>query len=209
MRPDDPLSFDGIVIHRLFRHIFEGLETKYSKELSVIREQFPSAPVQFTEKPLIIHWNEGIQMLKDAGHEVNDMEDLSASLELSLGELVKEKYQADFFAMDQYPSAIRPFYTMPNVTAPQHSNSYDLFIRGQEICSGAQRCHVVSMLEERIRDKGMDPAALESYIDSFRHGISPHAGAGIGLDRVVFLYLGLDNIRKASMFPRDPNRCTP
>jgi len=50
---------------------------------------------------------------------------------------------------------------------------------------------------------------LKSYIESFRHGISPHAGAGIGLERVVFLYLGLDNVRKASMFPRDPNRCTP
>ena len=50
---------------------------------------------------------------------------------------------------------------------------------------------------------------LQSYLDSFRHGVSPHAGAGIGLERVVFLYLGLDNIRKASMFPRDPTRLTP
>ena len=56
----------------------------------------------------------------------------------------------------------------------------------------------------------MDPAgSLAFYVDSFRHGISPHAGAGIGLDRVVFLYLGLDNVRKASMFPRDPSRLTP
>lgn len=65
------------------------------------------------------------------------------------------------------------------------------------------------MLENRIVQKGMDVAPLKSYIDSFRHGIYPHAGAGIGLDRVVFLYLGLDNVRKASMFPRDPKRCSP
>jgi aspartyl/asparaginyl-tRNA synthetase len=65
------------------------------------------------------------------------------------------------------------------------------------------------MLEKRIRAKGMDTAPLQFYIDAFKHGISPHAGAGIGLDRVVFLYLGLDNVRKASMFPRDPNRCSP
>ena len=50
---------------------------------------------------------------------------------------------------------------------------------------------------------------LAGAIFSFRHGVSPHAGAGIGLDRVVFLYLGLDNVRKSSMFPRDPGRCTP
>lgn len=69
------------------------------------------------------------------------MADLNTALELSLGELVKKKYNADFFAVDRYPSAIRPFYTMPSPDDPRYSNSYDLFIRGQEICSGAQRCH--------------------------------------------------------------------
>ena len=65
------------------------------------------------------------------------------------------------------------------------------------------------MLEKRILEKGMELKPLQAYVDSFRHAVSPHAGGGIGLDRVVFLYLGLDNVRKASMFPRDPNRCTP
>ena len=55
----------------------------------------------------------------------------------------------------------------------------------------------------------MDLEPLKYYVDSFRHGMSPHGGAGIGLDRVVFLYLGLDNVRKASMFPRDPSRLVP
>jgi aspartyl/asparaginyl-tRNA synthetase len=122
---------------------------------------------------------------------------------------VKEKYNADFFILDQYPSAIRPFYTMPSPTNPLYSNSYDMFIRGQEICSGAQRCHETEMLEKRIVEKGMVLEPLKYYVESFRHGVSPHAGAGIGLERVVFLYLGLDNVRKASMFPRDPNRCQP
>lgn len=61
----------------------------------------------------------------------------------------------------------------------------------------------------RVKEKGMELGSLSSYIESFRHGVPPHAGAGIGLDRVVFLYLGLDNVRKASMFPRDPNRINP
>lgn len=198
-----------LVLHRLFRHIFEGLETRFAKELAVVRNQYPSEPVRFTAEPLIIHWPEAIAMLRAAGQDVGDFDDLSTATELVLGGLVKEKYNADFYIVDQYPSAIRPFYTMPNLTHPAYSNSYDLFLRGQEICSGAQRCHDADMLEKRIVEKGMDPNLLRSYIDSFRHGIYPHAGAGIGLDRVVFLYLGLDNVRKASMFPRDPNRCTP
>jgi aspartyl-tRNA synthetase len=104
-------------------------------------EQYPSSPVTFTEEPLILHWPEGIALLKDAGYEVDDMSDLSTALELSLGELVKAKYNADFYILDQYPAAIRPFYTMPSQSNPLFSNSYDAFIRGQEICSGAQRCH--------------------------------------------------------------------
>jgi aspartyl-tRNA synthetase len=73
--------------------------------------------------------------------EVNEFDDLSSSLESILGELVLEKFGADFYALDQYPSQVRPFYTMPNAENKLYSNSYDLFIRGQEICSGAQRCH--------------------------------------------------------------------
>jgi aspartyl/asparaginyl-tRNA synthetase len=73
--------------------------------------------------------------------KVDELADLSSSLELTLGDLVKAKYNADFYILDQYPSGIRPFYTMPNANNPLYSNSYDLFIRGQEICSGAQRCH--------------------------------------------------------------------
>lgn len=198
------------VIHRMFRHIFDGLEKFYAKELAVVREQYPSEPVKFTDKPLIIHWDEGMSLLKEAGFkDIDEMGDLSSALELSLGELVKQKYGADFYMLDQYPSTIRPFYTMPNPKNPLFSNSYDIFIRGQEICSGAQRCHDADLLETQIKAKGMDTEPLKFYIDSFRHGIPPHAGAGIGLDRVVFLYLGLDNVRKASMFPRDPSRLTP
>lgn len=198
-----------IIIHGLFQHIFNGLEERYSKELSIIREQYPSEKVRFTSQPLVIHWPEGIQLLRDAGVEINEWEDLSTADEQKLGEIISEKYNTDFYILDQYPSAVRPFYTMPNALDPRYSNSYDIFIRGQEICSGAQRCHVPEMLIERIKEKNMSLDSLSSYIDSFKHAVSPHAGAGIGLERVVFLYLGLDNIRKASMFPRDPTRITP
>lgn len=128
-------------LHRLFRHIFEGLETRFARELAVIREQYPSQPVKFTAEPLIIHWWDAIAMLREAGHVAEDYEDLNTAQELILGDLVKQKYDADFYIIDQYPSKIRPFYTMPSAINPLYSNSYDIFLRGQEICSGAQRCH--------------------------------------------------------------------
>ena len=84
-----------------------------------------------------------------------------------------------------------------------------VFLRGEEICSGAQRVHDPALLQEVIQSKGVPLGPLEDYINSMRHGMPPHGGGGVGLERVVFLYLGLDNVRKASMFPRDPNRCSP
>ena len=84
-----------------------------------------------------------------------------------------------------------------------------VFLRGEEICSGAQRVHDPALLEKVIQSKGVPLAPLQDYINSMRYGMPPHGGGGVGLERVVFLYLGLDNVRKASMFPRDPNRCSP
>lgn len=199
------------VVHNVFKHIFSGLETRWAKELAVIREQYASEPVTFTEEPCVIHWEEGMELVKEAGFDIGDgMGDLTGAMELALGKAVKEKYGTDFFMLDKYPAEIRPFYTMPNPDDSRFSNSYDMFLRGQEICSGAQRCHDPDLVVEILDQKGIEMGeGLKTYIESFRHGVSPHAGAGIGLERVVFLYLGLDNVRKASMFPRDPNRCTP
>ena len=128
-----------------------------------------------------------------------------------LGKLVRERYDTDFFILDQFPLAVRPFYTMPSPHDPKLSNSYDFFMRGEEIMSGAQRVHPHELLAERMKALGVDPEGegLKDYVDSFRYGTPPHAGGGIGLERVVFLYLGLGNIRKASMFPRDPQRLRP
>jgi aspartyl/asparaginyl-tRNA synthetase len=84
-------------------------------------------------------------------------------------------------------------------------------MRGEEILSGAQRVHDADFLSERIKALGMDPSSpgLDDYVQSFRNGAPPHAGGGIGLERVVFLFLGLGNIRRASAFPRDPLRLRP
>ena len=98
---------------------------------------------------------------------------------------------------------------MPAPHDSRYSNSYDIFLRGQEICSGAQRIHDADMLVDSIKQKGIPLEPLQHYVSAFRHGCKPHGGAGFGLERVVALYLGLDNVRKASMFPRDPNRIEP
>ena len=197
------------VLHEVFTNMFDGLETRYAVEMATVRAQYPSEKPRWTNEPCIVHWDEAMAMLKGAGVEVDELGDLNTVAERALGRLVAEKLGTDFFFLDRFPAAVRPFYTMPCPDDARYSNSYDVFLRGEEICSGAQRVHDPQLLEEVIQSKGVPLEPLKHYIDSMRSGMPPHGGGGVGLERVVFLYLGLDNVRKASMFPRDPSRCTP
>lgn len=197
------------ILGRMFIHIFKGLQEQYKVEIERVGEQFPAEPFKFIEPALILEYPEGIKMLREAGIEIGDFEDLSTPNEKLLGKLVKAKYDTDFYILDKYPLEVRPFYTMPDPHNEQYSNSYDIFMRGEEIMSGAQRIHDPNLLEERAKVHEISLPTIKDYIDSFRYGSSPHAGGGVGAERVLMLFLGLDNIRKTSMFPRDPKRLTP
>lgn len=197
------------VMGELFNYIFDGISDRHSHELKIISHQYPFEPITYLRPPLRITFEEGIALLNAAGIPAPADDDLSTPHEKSLGKIVKDKYGTDFFIMDKYPLAVRPFYTMPDPANPKVSNSYDLFIRGEEIVSGAQRIHDVDLLIERANAWKVPIASIQSYIDAFKYGALPHAGGGIGLERVVMLYLGLKNIRKTSMFPRDPSRLAP
>ncbi|EER36044.1 aspartyl-tRNA synthetase [Candida tropicalis MYA-3404] len=201
------------VLEELFVFIFTELKTRFSKEIAAVRRQFPVEEFKIPKdgKMVKLHFKEGIAMLREAGKDVDDFEDLSTENEKLLGKLVREKYDTDFYILDKFPLAVRPFYTMPDAEDPRYSNSYDFFMRGEEILSGAQRIHDPELLKERIRAHEVNPdvPGLSDYVDAFTYGCPPHAGGGIGLERVVMFFLDLKNIRRASLFPRDPKRLTP
>ncbi|PKI82433.1 aspartate--tRNA ligase [Malassezia vespertilionis] len=197
------------LLNHLFLYIFSELPKRYAAEIAAIKRQYPVEEFLVPRQPVMLDFKEGIQILRDAGCEVEDLDDLSTEMERTLGRLVREKYHTDFYALDKFPLAVRPFYTMPDANDANYSNSYDFFMRGQEILSGAQRVHDAKFLEQRLAGAGIDPSSMKHYVDAFRLGAPPHAGGGIGLERVVMLYLGLGNIRRASMFPRDPKRLEP
>ncbi|VDP63685.1 unnamed protein product [Heligmosomoides polygyrus] len=92
----------------------------------------------------------------------------------------QDKYKTDFFILDKFPLAVRPFYTMPDPHDSRYSNSYDMFMRGEEILSGAQRIHDAEFLIERAKHHSIELEKIQAYIDSFKYGCPPHAGGGIG-----------------------------
>ncbi|KAK9468359.1 aspartyl-tRNA synthetase [Lipomyces arxii] len=199
------------VLFGLFSYIFKGLRERFGKEIDLVRRQYPVEEFKFPDQLVRIPFKEGIAMLREAGRDLPEYEDLSTADEKALGQLVREKYDTDFYILDKFPLAVRPFYTMPDADDPNYSNSYDFFMRGEEILSGAQRIHDAELLKERMKVHEVDPEGpgLKDYVDAFAYGAPPHAGGGIGLERVVMFFLDLKNIRRASLFPRDPRRLRP
>ncbi|GAA96158.1 uncharacterized protein L969DRAFT_605585 [Mixia osmundae IAM 14324] len=197
------------LLDEMLKFIFTSLQKDLRKEIDDVRAQYPSEDFVFPEETVKLPFHEGVRLLredgwKDNGQEIGDYDDFSTPTEKRLGEIVKAKFNTDYYILDKFPLAVRPFYTMPDGQDPKLSNSYDFFMRGEEILSGAQRVHTADLLESRMREVGIDPKEMEEYVDGFRWGTPPHAGGGIGLERVLMLFLKLGNIRWASLFHRDP-----
>lgn len=156
--------------------VFEGAYTRYGKELEFIKHHFPHQDLVWLDETPRIPFAEGIQMLRDSGwtDENGDPpspnEDLHTRDEIRLGELVKEKYKTDFYVLDKFPASARPFYTMPEPTESFKTNSFHIFIRGQEILTGGQRIHDPQLLEEQMIEQGVDPDSMEEYMEGVRLG---------------------------------------
>jgi aspartyl-tRNA synthetase len=106
------------VLGELFVHIFNGIKTEYAKELETINKQYPFPEFKYRQKTLILEFPEAIALLRGHGLEVDDFDDFSTETERILGRLVKEKYDTDFYILDKFPLAVRPFYTMPDPNKP-------------------------------------------------------------------------------------------
>jgi ergosteryl-3beta-O-L-aspartate synthase len=203
------------VIDETLKNIFKTIYTKYRTEVEIIKEQFPSEDLVWLEKTPVIPFKDAIAMLtasgwlNEEGEPVSPLEDLSTRDEIRVGQLVKEQYGTDYYVLDKFPRSARPFYTMPDADDPRYTNSFDVFVRGQEIISGSQRIHESKLLEDNMRLVGIDPDDMAEYMEGFRWATPPHGGCGVGLERILFLLLKLGNIRLGSMFHRDPKSFPP
>lgn len=95
---------------------------RYSKEIEAVGQQYNVEAFKFLDPPLRLEYTEGVKLLREAGVEMDDEEDLSTPNEKLLGRLVKAKYDTDFYILDKFPLAIRPFYTMPDPNNPVTAN---------------------------------------------------------------------------------------
>jgi nondiscriminating aspartyl-tRNA synthetase len=188
------------VVDQVLKSIFAAVQAM--PELAIVRERFPSTDLVWLEETLILPFVDGVRMLREDGVQMDEEEDLSTRNEIHLGKLVKAKYNTDYFILDKFPAAVRPFYTMRSGT--RWTNSFDIFVRGQEICSGGQRIHDVNVLRDNMAQHGLTGDGMEEYLAAFEIGAPPHGGAGLGLERIVMLILELGDVRHTTLFHRDP-----
>lgn len=143
------------------------------------------------------------------GYSIRDPYDLEPEEEHAIGRYAREVWESDFVFVTHYPSKKRPFYAMDDPEDPQYTLSFDLLFRGLEVTTGGQRIHDYRAQVAKMEARGMDPADFESYLMAHRHGLPPHGGLGIGLERLTMQLCGLDNVRYACLFPRDLSRLEP
>ena len=181
------------------------LEKEYSKGLKLLNITLPDV-----EKIPYVRFDEAKRLVSEKyNRKIRNPFDLEPEEEELIGKYFKEEYNADFVFVTHYPSKKRPFYAMDDPEDTRYTLSFDLLYHGLEITTGGQRIHDLSMLEEKIQEKGMTEEGLEQYLDAFRFGMPPHGGLGIGLERLTMQLLGEDNVREACLFPRDMSRLEP
>lgn len=132
--------------------------------------------------------------------------DLSPAAEKDLCNYALETFGTECLFVTDWKVSKRPFYSFPNETNPDLTNTFDLLCAGTEITSGGQRRHTYDSMIEGILSKGMDPANFSDYLSIFKYGMPPHGGFGMGLERLTMTLLRLKNIREASLFPSDTKR---
>jgi nondiscriminating aspartyl-tRNA synthetase len=153
----------------------------------------------------VIHFREALAI---AGAPP-DEPDLAPAHERAIGQWAAQEHGSDFVAVEGYPMSKRPFYTHPQPGDERWSNSFDLLFRGQELVTGGQRLHRHADYVAAIRARGQDPAAYADYLEAFAHGMPPHGGFAIGLERWTGRLTQAENIREVTLFPRDQHRLAP
>lgn len=186
---------------------FDAVRQQHGEEIERLLGVTVEVPtVPFPRIPLA----EAIRIVGERGYVVPRADgDLDPEGERRISASVHEEFGHDFVFVTDYATGIRPFYHMRHADDPGLTNSYDLVYRGTEISTGAQREHRIDVLLEQVRDKGLDPEELASYLEFFRYGVPPHGGFGMGLARVLMLLLERSSIRETTYLFRGPNRLKP
>ena len=187
------------------QYTMELLKRDYKTELDMLDITLPKV-----DRILQVRFDEAKRLVAEKyNRQIRNPYDLEPEEEALIGRYFEEEYGADFVFVTHYPSKKRPFYAMDDPDDKTFTQSFDLLFKGLEVTTGGQRIHEYQMLLDKIEAKGMTTEGMEQYLDIFKHGMPPHGGLGIGLERLTMKLIGEDNVRETCLFPRDLSRLEP
>jgi nondiscriminating aspartyl-tRNA synthetase len=195
----DIMATENRLMVALAAHLHETCE----KEFALLGSEIPNVPAEIPRMKLREAQE---RIFKETGADKRSEPDLEPEDERWLCEWAKKNHNSDYVFVTHYPVSKRPFYTMEDESDKGFTKSFDLLFRGVEITTGGQRRHNYENLIEGARMKGLNPDNFVFYLQAFKYGIPPHGGWGMGLERLTQKMLGLQNVKEATLFPRDINR---
>ena len=194
----------------MLRDVIAGMVTAVAERAcyaaDLLNVKLPEVPAQIPE----LHFAEAQELIaRQAGWDPRGEPDLSPADERWLGEWALREHGSEFLFVPGFPMVKRPFYTHPDPDRPAYTRSFDLLFRGLELVTGGQRLHNYGDYLAALAARGEDPGQYASYLQMFSHGMPPHGGFAIGLERWTARLTGAANVRQVTAFPRDLHRLTP
>ena len=184
----------------------DSVRERASSAMQLLSATLPDVPAQIP----YLHFSEAMELISAAtGEDVRQEPDLAPAHERWLCEWAEREHGSELVFVTGYPLDSKPFYTYPDPERPRSSYGFDLLFRGSEIVTGGQRLHRHEDYLKALAARGMDPAPFAGFLQVFEHGMPPHGGFAIGLERWTARLTGAANLRQVRLFPRDLHRLSP
>jgi nondiscriminating aspartyl-tRNA synthetase len=191
------------ICENIMKNIFAEVEKNCEKELEIFGTKIPKIEGKIPRLKL----KEAQEIIfKRTGKDKRENPDLDPEDEKEIYNFVKEKFNSELVFITHFPTSKRPFYTFEDPENPEYTLSFDLLFRGLEIVTGGQRINDYKYLVKKMKRFGLDPKDFKYYLQAFKYGMPPEGGFAIGAERMTKQILGLENVREASLFPRDLQR---
>ena len=188
------------VLEDLVVDTFKYVSENCKKELEIIGNKTITSDHPFEK----ITYSQALDELKEKDVKLEFGDDLLDSHLRIIGE-----NHPGFYFLTDWPIKLKPFYIMENQDNPEISESFDLQFGYLELSSGGTRLHNPEKIKTRLSEQDLDPAKFSEHLQAFDWGMPPHAGWGLGLERLLTVIIGIDNVREVILYPRDPERLKP
>jgi nondiscriminating aspartyl-tRNA synthetase len=189
------------LLGRMILRIIDTLKESNQDDLEYLQLQLPSTRIPFSK----YSYSDIIDKLQEAGERIQWGDDISPQIMKS----IKHEYLDDFYFIIDWPTSTKPFYVKPSTEDSRVCESFDLMYGGLEISSGSTRINHKDQLVERMVKQGLKPEAFDYHLRVFDYGVPPHAGFGLGLERLMMALTKVENIRDVTLYPRDIDRLAP